>query len=136
MVDDVILNKLSIIKRCLSRIHEEYDNRPEHLKNFTRQDAIVLNLERACQASIDLAMYLVAERQLGLPQTSRDAFGLLKEAGILDDGLTDRMQAMVGIRNLVVHQYQDIRPEILQKVLDDHLQDFRDFSDVVWKASQ
>ncbi|MDV2887450.1 hypothetical protein RYX45_19920, partial [Alkalihalophilus pseudofirmus] len=49
------LNKINIIERCIRRIHEEYENNPEHLKNFTKQDSIVLNLQRACEASIDLA---------------------------------------------------------------------------------
>jgi uncharacterized protein YutE (UPF0331/DUF86 family) len=66
----VILNKVSIIERCIKRIHEEYDNNPDHLENYTKQDSIVLNLQRACEASIDLAMHIVADKKLGLPQKS------------------------------------------------------------------
>ena len=51
MKNDVILNKINIVERCIKRIHEEYGNNPEHLKNFTKQDSIVLNLQRACEAS-------------------------------------------------------------------------------------
>lgn len=65
MIHDVILNKISVIERCLKRIHEEYENNPNHLENYTKQDSIVLNLQRACEASIDLAMHIVAQKKAG-----------------------------------------------------------------------
>jgi uncharacterized protein YutE (UPF0331/DUF86 family) len=70
----IILNKVSIIERCIQRIHEEYEDNPSNLQNDTKQDSIILNLQKACEASIDLAMHIVAEKKLGLPQNSRDAF--------------------------------------------------------------
>lgn len=114
----MILNKVSIIERCMKRIHEEYENNPSNLENFTKQDSIVLNLQRACEASIDLGMHIVAERKLGLPQNSRDAFTLLESEGIIPSSLSQKMKAMVGFRNIAVHDYQEINLVILQKILD------------------
>lgn len=57
MVDDVALNMLAIIERCLSRIREEYAGHETGLAtHFTRQDALVLNPQRACGAAIDPGM--------------------------------------------------------------------------------
>lgn len=61
MIDDISLNKAAIIRRCLQRIADEFQDDPQNLADFTTQDAIVLNLLRACEASIDLAMHHVAE---------------------------------------------------------------------------
>ena len=44
----------------------------------------MLNLQRAAQACIDAAMHAVRQSGLGLPQTSRDAFQMLADAGDLD----------------------------------------------------
>ena len=96
MPDDVILGKAAVIDRCLCRVREEYTYGPDALMDQTRQDAIVLNLLRACEACIDLAMHVVRVRRLGLPETSRAAFELLHGAGLLDERLTGRMKAMVG----------------------------------------
>lgn len=63
--NDIILNKVSTIERCIKRIKEEYDNNPLNLENYTKQDSIILNIQRACEASIDVAMHVVAERKLG-----------------------------------------------------------------------
>ncbi|KHF26793.1 MULTISPECIES: type VII toxin-antitoxin system HepT family RNase toxin [Anoxybacillus] len=131
MINDVILNKVSVVERCLKRIQEEYENNPKHLENYTKQDSIVLNLQRACEASIDLAMHIVAQKKLGLPQTSRDAFTLLEQHGIISPSLSQKMKAMVGFRNIAVHDYQELNLTILQKILDSHLTDFTEFTKAI-----
>ena len=55
-MNDVILNKTTTIERCIKRIHEVYEGNPENLTDYTKQDSIILNIQRACEASIDLAM--------------------------------------------------------------------------------
>jgi uncharacterized protein YutE (UPF0331/DUF86 family) len=127
MVDDVILNKGQIIRRCLARIHEEYAGDPASLENLTKQDSIALNLQRACEASIDLAMHFVAQQNLGVPQTSRDAFTLLETAAILSSETARRMRAMVGFRNIAIHEYQHLDTSILQQIVENHLTDFERF---------
>ena len=52
-----------------------YEGNPENLTDFTNQDSIVLNIQRACEASIDLAMHVVSERKLGVPKTSLQLSG-------------------------------------------------------------
>ncbi len=128
-MDEVLLNKAAVIERRLGRVQEEYVGHEEELEtNFTRQDAIVLNIQRACEAAIDAAMHLVRTRRLGVPQQSRDAFEMLASAGLLDAGLSRRMQAMVGFRNVAVHDYQALSIPILRSILKQRLDDFRDFS--------
>jgi len=70
-MDEVLLGKAAIIERCLRRIDEEYRGHEDELAtNFTRQDSILLNLQRACEASIDAAMHLVRLHRLGIPTAS------------------------------------------------------------------
>ncbi|MFT8323435.1 MAG: DUF86 domain-containing protein [Bacillus sp. (in: firmicutes)] len=128
MKNDVILNKISVIERCRNRILEVYDQDPLNLTDYTKQDSIILNIQRACEACIDLAMHIVAEERLGLPQTSRDAFDMLEEAAIITKEITQRMKAMVGFRNIAVHDYQTINTEILKQILEKHLDDFTHYT--------
>lgn len=60
VIKDILINKADNIRRCINRIHEVYENKHENLSDFTKQDSIILNLQRACEASIDLAMHIVA----------------------------------------------------------------------------
>jgi uncharacterized protein YutE (UPF0331/DUF86 family) len=135
MADDVILNKASSIERCLHRIEEEYAGNDQNLvENQTKQDAIILNLQRACETAIDLAMYVVSQRKLGVPQDSRDAFSLLQTGGILPAKLAQRMQRMVGFRNVAVHEYTRLNLEVVHSIITKQLDDFRTFSSIIVKS--
>jgi uncharacterized protein YutE (UPF0331/DUF86 family) len=129
MADDVVLNKAAIIERCVARVREEYGGDERNLSdNLTRQDSIILNLQRACEAAIDLAMHLVRVRRLGIPQETRDAFSLLRDAGLLPAELTERMMRMVGFRNVAVHDYRQLELAIVKSIVTDHLDDFLAFT--------
>ena len=132
MVSDVLINKAAIIERCLKRIDEEYCGYEAELEtNFTRQDSILPNLQRACEASIDAAMHVVRSKKLGVPQESRDAFQLLCKADLIDADLTRRLQAMVGFRNIAVHNYKNLNMEIVRSIVEERLVDFQDFVKVL-----
>ena len=75
MADEVLINKAEIIEKCIFRIRDVYQSDFASLSlDQTKQDSIILNLERACQASIDMAMRKVKLSRLGLPKESREAF--------------------------------------------------------------
>ena len=135
MPDDVIVNKAAIIERCVARVREVYAGNPENLRgDFTKQDSIVLNIQRACETSIDMAMYVVRTRKLGIPQESRDAFVLLESAGLLESALASRLKLMVGFRNVAVHDYTALNLEVVQSIVTQHLDEFLEFSRVMVKA--
>lgn len=129
--DDVVTVKIEAIERCLLRIREEYQGHVNPLANITVLDSITLNLQRACESSIDLAMHCVRKLELGVPKTSREAFQKLREANHLSPELSDKMQKMVGFRNIAIHEYQELNTDILQAVVEKHLVDFEDFCEVV-----
>jgi uncharacterized protein YutE (UPF0331/DUF86 family) len=116
-LDDICYNKAAIIERALRRALEEYDMDPR-LENFTHIDAMTLNIERACQAAIDLAMHLVARDHLGSPQSSADSFRLLQTAGYIRSSTTLALVGMVGFRNVAVHEYQQMEMSVLKKIGD------------------
>jgi uncharacterized protein YutE (UPF0331/DUF86 family) len=135
MADDVLVNKAAAIERAVRRVREEYAG-DDHilLSNQTRQDAIILNLQRACESSIDAAMHLVRVRRLGVPQETREAFSLLERAQVLDPDLAVRLKKMVGFRNVAVHDYQKLDLEIVRRIIVDHLDDFLAFVRVILQS--
>ena len=125
-MDDIVLNKAAIIERCLKRVAEEQIACPK-LDNYTHIDAIILNLERACQASIDLAMHSIASKHLGIPQSSADAFSILSRSNIITKDLADKLKSMVGFRNIAIHEYQGIELGIVKSILDKGKYDLVEF---------
>ncbi len=131
-MDDVVINKIATIERCLLRINEEYKAVGDNLAtDYTRQDSILLNLQRACEAAIDLANYICKQKHLGIPQSSRDSFELLFKAKLMPAELMDNLKKMVGLRNVAVHDYQELNIDIVKHVIENHLKDFKVFAEQI-----
>lgn len=132
---DVVLNKIQTIEKCLKRIREEYVGYEESFEqNFTKQDSVILNLERASQATIDIATHIVKVKGLGLPNTSKELFDLLLENNIISEDICKQMQGMVGFRNIAVHDYQNLNIEIVVAIVEKHLGDFEGFIKEVFEG--
>ena len=126
--DDILLNKAAIIERCVRRMLEEARSCPR-LDDFTHVDALWLNIERACQAAIDMAMHVVADRHLGVPQSTADAFSLLQRSGLIDASLASALHGMVGFRNVAIHQYDQLDMDVLRWVVDSGYKDWIRFGE-------
>ena len=134
--DPVLLRKSQIIERCVQRITEEMGDASDiESLSQTKQDSVLLNLERACQASIDAAMRIVRLKKLGLPAESREAFKLLHQGHLIDDQLYKRMISMVGFRNTAVHDYQGLNLKIIDGIVRNHLTDLISFSSLAIQLS-
>ena len=103
------------MERAIRRMQEEYAADPT-LHNYSHIDALTLNLERACQAAIDLAMHLVARDHLGMPQSSADAFRVLAQSGLISQESCRAMMAMTGFRNIAIHAYQEMNMDVLKNI--------------------
>jgi uncharacterized protein YutE (UPF0331/DUF86 family) len=136
-MNEVVLNKKVSIERCIEQINTYYalDRGLPFEQDFLKQDAIAMNLQRACELSIDIANHLIKIRKLGLPQDSRDSFELLRRAGLIDEPMTRALQAMVGFRNILVHEYRKLDLGIMVKMIESHTRDLLDFANVAIEAS-
>ena len=135
MADDVLINKAAAIERAIRRVREEHAGDDGNITaNQTRQDAIILNLQRACESSIDAAMHLVRVHRLGVPQETREAFELLQQAQSIDPGLAGRLKKMMDFRNVAVHDYQRLNLDIVRQIVAQHLDDFLAFTRVLLSA--
>lgn len=129
MADDVLINKAATIERCVARAREEYGNDPAGFaSNFTRQDAAILNIQRACEAALDMGQHLIRRERLGVPQSARDVFALLARGAWINPTLADSLKRMVGFRNIAVHDYQSLQLPITVSIIERHLDEFLHYS--------
>jgi uncharacterized protein YutE (UPF0331/DUF86 family) len=129
MPDDVLINKAATIERCVARAQEEYHRDPATFAtDYTRQDAAILNIQRACEAALDMGQHLIRRERLGVPQSSRDVFELLARDGWIDPALAAGLKRMVGFRNIAVHDYQALQLPITVAVITQHLWEFLQYT--------
>lgn len=136
-MNDIVLNKKESIERCIHQIRTYYDlagNLPFE-EDYLRQDAIAINLQRACEQCIDLANYMIKMKKLGLPRESRDSFRLLAINHIIPADLADKLCRMIGFRNTLVHEYQQVDIQLMVKVIENHLDDLVEFTEYILKEA-
>ena len=116
----------------LARAREEYAHDPTSFAtDFTRQDAATLNVQRACEAVLDMGQYIVRREGLGVPQSARDVFDLMARGQWIDTALAVALKRMVAFRNIAVHDYQNLLLPILVNVITGHLDEFLVFTRIV-----
>ena len=106
---DVLAERSMAVERHLRRVADRLPVSSDALRPSTdASDAVVLHLWQATQIVIDLAMAACLSMKLGTPSSYADAFRLLRQAGVIDDGLADRLVRAAGFRNLVAHAYETL----------------------------
>ena len=134
MLDDILVNKAATVERCVTRAREEFECDPATFAtDFTRQDAATLNVQRACEAVLDMGQHLVRREKLGVPQSARDVFELLARGQWIDATLAESLKRMVAFRNIAVHDYQNLLIPILVSVITLHLGEFLEFTQAILK---
>jgi uncharacterized protein YutE (UPF0331/DUF86 family) len=90
----------------------------ELLRDPDRQDIISLNLTRAVQLCVDIALHVLSARGQPAPGTMGEAFDRLAEAGVISDRVRWSMRAAVGFRNVAVHSYRAIDWAVVAELLE------------------
>ncbi len=120
--------KPSMLKR-LERFNKGIEILNE-MKNYGREefcnDMKILSItERNLQVSIefliDTSTYILSKLNIEIPETYREVVEKLYDVGIVDKTIEEKLLEIVGLRNIIVHMYADIRPELLYDNLKDIL---------------
>jgi uncharacterized protein YutE (UPF0331/DUF86 family) len=127
MIDAALLEKkLAFIETCLRELRELAVI--ERLGRDVREQRFVYHtLQLALQSALDVASHIVSARRLGEPSTNRALFDLVASDGWVEPGLLPALQAMAGLRNILVHGYQEVDNGIVSDVVSNHLGDLQRF---------
>jgi uncharacterized protein YutE (UPF0331/DUF86 family) len=127
-------NKLSILKR-VEFIYLELKDL-EQYKNLTFEEYdtnrfIRRNVERIIEnianAIIDISKIIIANSDVQVPDSYREMILKLSEFNIIDIALATSIAEVARLRNILAHQYLDIRWEYLKNFIDEKIGDVYKF---------
>ena len=123
---DLVEKKLAQVETCVRELRSL--GHPAEIERDVREQRFVEHtLQIAIQAALDVASHVVSDERLGEPTTNRELFALLQRAGILVENLAERLQAMAGFRNVLVHGYDSVDLRIVRDVVENRLDDLLAF---------
>ena len=113
----------------MARVRDKFIGRElEFDTDIDLQDIVVLNLQRACQIAMDMALRIGRVRRLGFPSDTAEMFRILVQAGLIDKPLGKSLRRMVGFRNVAVHEYQELDLARVRAIVEHRLDDLLAFS--------
>lgn len=128
---EILVNKVTIIQRCVKRVYEEYDFDYKNLINLTKQDSIVMNIQRAYEAINDLSLHIIAERKLGIPNSRIDTFDLLQKDRLIDTELSASLQHIKKFLDTSLKKYVIEDINVLESILNDDIDSFLKFTHIL-----
>ncbi len=128
--DALVYSKITEIDESLKIVK---DNLPDEVEEFVTlgivKDGIYKRLEYAIEDVFDICHVINADLSLGIPSSEEDVIENLRNRGIIDSDISDKLMAMRRFRNIVVHRYGKIDDRIAFSLLENELGDFELFNE-------
>lgn len=105
MVDPMrVRAKLAVLGEYRDQLRRLDPTRDDALARYSRRYLV----QAGVQVCLDLANHVVADAGWKTVAELREAFTRLEEHDVIDAELAHRLRAMVGMRNRLVHLYDDV----------------------------
>jgi uncharacterized protein YutE (UPF0331/DUF86 family) len=124
--EDLLAKKLAFIETCLRELREL--GHAECIASDVKERRFVEHTLQICiQAALDIAWHIASDQRLGEPVANVALFDLLVPAGWLSVETAGFLRLAVGFRNVLVHGYTAVDPEVVRAVLERRLGDIEQF---------
>lgn len=119
---EVILKEIELVKNTLAKI-EKMQIDENDLESEDTQDLLSFRIQQAIENCIGIASHIIANESLGAINTAKTSFELLSKNNIISQEVAIKLGQAVGMRNVIVHQYDEVDLEKLFQVYKTDKQD-------------
>ena len=125
---DVIKRRLNQLSTSLNKIERFKDiSLEEFLNDDIIQDVVEYNLFIAINMMIDIATHIVVDNNMGNPETLGGAFAILNKQKHLSEDESKTYLNMVGLRNILSHEYVNIDKKMIYDIMKNNLIDIKKY---------
>jgi len=115
---DFVLRKIKLIQEDLGRLEDlEKYSFSQIVADFVKMSAVERLLEKIIMWAIDINQHLIAELGKGDEKVRgyEDTFWVLADLGVYSQDFAKKIAPSAGLRNRLVHEYNDTKVEIIYK---------------------
>ncbi len=135
LVDERILKRkiiqinesLQMITKYINISYKEFEN------DKVIQNVVEFNLFIIINQMAEIANHIIVDNDYGIIETLSDGFRVLKQKGYISESNMNNYIKMVGFRNIIAHQYVDLKKEIVFDVIKNKLKDIVEFVNMIDK---
>ena len=126
---EVIESKLRFLREYLNDLKDyESISLRDYKTSKKDQRFVERTLHLACECCLDISAHIISRVGLREPSDNKDLFVILFENSIISESTHRAMMKMAKFRNIIVHDYARIEPEIVIGILKKDIEDFKLFA--------
>ncbi|MDI6730919.1 MAG: DUF86 domain-containing protein [Candidatus Altarchaeum sp.] len=128
----IMLDRLKLLENNIVEL-EDFKNKytTEDIKtDKTKEWALRYGLLETIQIVIDISCHITAKFNLGNPKTYAECVELLKKHNYVDKRIEKQLIGMIGLRNVLVHEYIAVDIEKLYLLLH-NIKDLKEFAESI-----
>ncbi len=129
-----IIKKLEHIAKYTKELEEllnKFDDK--ELKLSTNIHAAERLVQLITDAMIDINQHFIREKDLEVPDDLRGTFNIIGDGGILPKEFAGRISSLAGLRNILVHQYEDLDKDLFIRNLRQNFSDFEQYQKYIYQ---
>ena len=131
----LIDNKLGLLAGYIADLIEIQDRaQREYLADKKTQRYVERTLHLAIECCLDIGNHLISDQNWREPLSNKDVFTVLEENGVISSVLLPSLSKMAQFRNILVHDYAKIEPDIIYSILKNNVTDLQKFIKEIDKA--
>ena len=131
---EVIREKLKYLAEYIDDLEQD---KKILLKDFLNDKRTRRFIERtlhlAIECCLDMGSHIISSEKLREPESNKDIFNVLAENNYIPLKSLTHLGKMAQFRNLIVHSYTKIDPEIVYMILQHNLKDLKQFAGYMQK---
>jgi len=129
---DLVRRKLAFLHEHLGELEQLAQlSLAEYTSDFVRRHAAEKVAELIVEYAIDINRIIVEAAQVSPPQTSYNTFLEMERLGILPSDLTPRLASATGLRNRLIHRYEEVDPQAVYYSLLPLLRNYREYARLI-----
>lgn len=125
---EIISKKVNLIRYHIDRILLKSNILlDEFLSDDDTKDIVCHNLFILLQNTIDTCLHIISDEGMEEPAVFSDMADIFTKEKVIREDLKQPLKNMMGLRNIIAHQYGDIDFKIIYKIVKDDLKDIYRF---------
>lgn len=101
-------------------------SREEYLKNRDKRRNVERWIENIIHTTVDVARIILSIEEMAIPDTYREIVSMLSAVNGLEELDTEKLSRWIKFRNIIAHEYLDIKWNSIKKFIEE--------ADILYKA--
>ncbi len=129
-----ISRKLRSMKRYVDFLRSHTSVTKEELEeNYELKSAIERNFQLAIESALDVGEIIISAEDLEKPEDYRSVILILGKHKVIPKDFAEGFAKAAGLRNILVHMYEEVDVGKLHNYLQNNLEDINEFATFVAK---